>query len=161
MIDMIDDPSAARAAADLSRSDFQCGCVSGRWRIISYAFPTLEFAVTATEPDGTASEYAFRAVLDGYPANAPHVRIWDHAANTPLPLERRPKLPPRYSNTFQQWEKDTVYRPWERFTGPHNGNAAAFPFLAWRPERRLVFIFEDLHGILHKNAVAHRLRASA
>lgn len=161
MIIMIEDPSAARVAADLAASDVESGCVSGRWRIISFAFPTLDFAVAATEPDGTASEYVFRAVLDGYPANAPHVRIWDPAANMALALNRRPKLPTRYSNTFQQWDKDTVYRPWERFTGPHNGNAAAFPSLAWRPERRLLFIFEDLHDILHKNAVAHRLRANA
>jgi hypothetical protein len=46
-------------------------------------------------------------------------------------------------------------------TGPHNNNAIDRPHLAWRPDRRLAFIFEDLHGILNSNARAHRIRAAA
>jgi hypothetical protein len=62
--------------------------------------------------------------------------------------------------TFQQWDADTVYRPWDRMTGPHGNNASNFPHLAWHPERRLVFIFEDLHGILNSNARPQRIRTS-
>jgi len=158
---MIADPSAARVADDLADGDMHSGCADGRWRIIASAFPTLDFAISATEPDGSSAEYGFRADLANYPAQPPLVRMWDHAANTPLPVERRPKLPAFYQNTFQQWGEDTVYRPWDRLTGPHNNNAAAMPHLAWRPDRHLNFIFEDLYAILHKNAVAHRLRSSA
>lgn len=156
---MIADPSAARVTEDLADGDMQGGCADGRWRIIAFAFPTLDFAVSATEPDGSPSEYGFRAELTNFPAQAPLVRIWDHVANVALPLDRRPKLPPFYQNTFQQWGDDTVYRPWDRLTGPHSNVAAAMPHLAWRPDRHLIFIFEDLYGILHKNALAHRLRA--
>jgi hypothetical protein len=158
---VITDPSAANVAADLKDRDFLCGRDAGQWRVIAYAFPTLDFAISATEPNGASTEYGFRADLSNYPAQAPLVRIWDHAANCPLPTDRRPKGDRRVQVTFQAWASDTVYRPWERMTGPHNGNAANLPHLAWRPERRLGFIFRDLHAILNSNARAQRIRASA
>lgn len=158
---MITDPCIARVVADLHEGDLVSGFDAGRWRVISHRFPILEFAIAATEPDGSASEYGFWAELSSYPAQAPKVRIWDHEENAPLVVDRRPKGGERVQKTFQQWQSDTVYRPWERMTGPHNGNAATFPHLAWHPERRLSFIFEDLHGILNGNARAHALRASA
>ena len=158
---MIADPSIAHVAADLEERDFLNGCAAGRWRIISNEFPVLDFAIAATEPDGTASEYGFRADLSNYPAQAPMVQIWDHERNIPLPRERRPKGGARVQKTFQHWGSDTVYRPWDRMTGPHNNNAVSFPHLAWNPDRRLAFIFEDLHGILNSNARALRLRTSA
>ena len=42
-------------------------------------------------------------------------------------------------------------------TAPHNNNAVTFPHLAWHPERRLVFVFEDIYGILNSNARAQHL----
>lgn len=53
---MIADPSAARAAADLEEVGFLSGRDAGRWRIIAHAFPNLDFAISAIEPDGKASE---------------------------------------------------------------------------------------------------------
>ena len=41
-----------RVAADLEHGDFLSGCDAGRWRIVSYEFPILDFAISATEPDG-------------------------------------------------------------------------------------------------------------
>ncbi len=158
---MIADPSIARIAADLKESDFLSGCDAGRWRIISNEFPILDFVISATEPDSTTSEYGFRAELSNYPAQAPMVRIWDHERNAPLAGELRPKGGARVEKTFQCWGKDSVYRPWDRMTGRHNSNAVTFPHLAWTPERRIAFIFEDLHGVLNSNARAQRPRASA
>ena len=89
------------------------------------------------------------------------VRIWDIGADAPLPVISRPKGDRRVGITFQNWSDDTVYRPWERMTGPHGNNAITFPHLAWRPDRKLAFILEDLHGILNSNARAHRIRAAA
>ena len=158
---MIADPSAARVVEDLRDMNFVGGRDAGYWRIIACAFPVLDFAIRATEPNGAETEYGFRAELSNYPAQAPMVRIWDHGANTPLVVERRPKGGQRVQITFQQWGSDTVYRPWERMTGPHGDNAARYPHLAWRPERRLTFIFEDLYGILNSNARSQRLRVAA
>lgn len=158
---MIPDPGAAQVAADLEEPNFQAGVAAGRWRIISFAFPILNFAISATELDGKTNEYGFQAELTNLPAQAPKVRIWDHALNAPLAVDKRPKGGPRLVKTFQYWGSDTVYRPWDRETGPHNNNAGVFPHLAWRSDRRLAFIFEDLHGILNSNARAQPLRASA
>lgn len=158
---LITDPSKLRVDADLLEGDFLSGVEASRWSIISYAYPILDFVISATETDGKRSKYGFRADLRNFPAHAPLVRIWDHTANGPLAVHLRPKGGSRVQITFQCWGDDTVYRPWERMTGPHNGNSARFPHLAWRPDRHLSFIFEDLHGILNSNARTHRLRAAA
>ena len=158
---MIVDPSIARVDTDLQEGDFLRGCDAGCWRIVSNTFPVLDFAISATEPDGTPSEYGFRAEVSNYPAQAPMVRIWDHDSDAPLPANLRPKGGARVQKTFQYWGEDTVYRPWDRMTGPHGNNATNYPHLAWNPERLLVFIFEDLHGILNSNARAQSLRTSA
>jgi hypothetical protein len=155
---VIADPARARVEADLAEPRFVSGLRAGRWRILGFAFPILDFAVSATEPDGKPSEYGFQAELSNYPGVAPYVRIWDHAARQPLAQHLRPKGGPRVQVTFQVWTDDTVYRPWERRTGPHSSNSASLQHLAWWPERRLSFIFEDLHGILNANAIAHALR---
>ena len=94
-------------------------------------------------------------------SRAPMVRIWDHANNRPLPRELRPKGDRRVQITFQHWQEDTVYRPWDRMSGPHDSKRQENAHMAWRPERRLSYIFRDLHGILNSNARALRLRASA
>jgi hypothetical protein len=158
---MIADPCAARAASDLEEASFVSGCNAGRWRVVAFAFPILDFAVKATEPDGRTTEYGFRADLTNFPSMAPFVRIWDHTQNIPLPPAQRPQGGPRVLKTFQHWGSDTVYRPWDRETGPHGNNATMFPHLAWQPERQLIFIFEDLYGILNSNARAQPVRASA
>jgi hypothetical protein len=158
---VITDPAIARIEADIAEPAFASGLEDGRWRILSFNFPILNFAIAATEPDGKASEYGFRAELSNFPSAAPHVRIWDQDANSALPAERRPKGGGRVEKTFQVWSDDTVYRPWERNTGPHNNIATTLPHLAWRPSCHLSFIFEDLHAILNSNAIASALRASA
>lgn len=156
---MIRDPSASRVEADLIDHDFLAGRDAGRWRVIAFDFPRLDFAISAVDEQGRPCEFGFRAELSSYPTQAPMVRIWSFDANAPLPAHLRPKGGERVKRTFQQWASDTVYRPWDRLTGPHNGNAAAFAHLAWRPERRLSFIFEDIHGILNGNTRAQRIRA--
>lgn len=158
---MIADPSAARVAADLQDASFVSGCDAGRWRVLAFTFPVLDFTITATEPDGRITEYGFRAELTNFPAAAPQVQIWDHTRNGPLSPTMRPKGGPRVQKTFQCWGADTVYRPWDRMTGPHGDNAGTFPHLAWRPDRHLSFIFEDLYGILNSNARAQLVRATA
>jgi len=158
---MIADPCEARVAADLADGDWTSGRDAGRWRLIAFNFPILDFVVGALTPEGKSVEFGFRAELSNYPSQPPLVRIWDHALNSPLAQNVRPTGGARIQTTFQLWTSDTVYRPWDRLTGPHNNNAAQYPHLAWRPDRRLSFIFEDLHGILNSNARAQRSRAAA
>jgi hypothetical protein len=158
---MINDPAQMHVERDLDDNDFRAGVAAGRWRILEFKFPRLDFAIMGMEPDGARKEYAFTAELSNYPSQAPMVRIWDLQKNVPLDVAQRPKGNPCIVNAFQKWGQDTVYRPWERLTGPHNSNANNLRHLAWRPDRHLSFVFEDLHGILNSNARARRIRLCA
>jgi hypothetical protein len=158
---MIAFPDQRQVESDLDEINFRAGVLTGRWRVIALEFPCLDFAIAGTERDGSQREYGFRADLSNFPSQAPMVQIWDFEKRQALDPAHRPKGNRRIEVTFQRWGSDTVYRPWERMTGPHNSNAVNFPHLAWRPDRRLSFIFEDLHGILNSNARARRVRLSA
>ena len=158
---MIADPASERVEAELNSAGFRAGVESGRWRMIAWAFPILDVAIAATEPDGSSSEYGFRIDLANFPSQPPMARIWDHEANAPLPADRRPKGNQRVTKAFQHWGDDTVYRPWDRRTGPHISNSAQLAHLGWRIDRKLTFILEDLHATLNLNARAHRLRPAA
>jgi hypothetical protein len=158
---MMKDPAQTQVESDLDDNDFRAGVAAGRWRVIGFNFPRLDFAIMGTEPDGSQKEYFFKAELSNYPSQAPMVRIWDLKTDTPLDVTQRPTGNQRIMISFQKWASDTVYRPWERLTGPHNSNAGNLRHLAWHPNRRLSFIFEDLHGILNNNARARRIRLSA
>jgi len=158
---MVQDPGIARVVADLEESEFASGVGAGRWSVINFAFPILDFVISAMDAEGKVSEVGFRAELTNFPAQAPMVWIWDHANKCRLAAEKRPKGNSRIAKAFQHWTEDTVYRPWERKTGPHNNNAGNLPHLAWRPDRRLSFIFQDLHAILNSNARTRPIRAAA
>lgn len=158
---MIEDPAQQHIAAELLRPEFLSGVQKGRWRLVHQAFPILDIAVSATEPDGSIKEYVFRFELTNFPAQAPMVQIWDPSTMGRLANEKRPKGNARVERAFQSWGDDTVYRPWERCTGPHNSNATNLPHLAWRSDRDLLFILEDLHGILNLNARSLRHRRAA
>ena len=88
-------------------------------------------------------------LLDNYPSQAPHVRIWDFAKDASLDVGERPNWSQRVRTSFQVWGSDAVYHPFDRITGPHGNNALNKPILAWRLDRRLSFVIEDLHGLLN------------
>ena len=157
---VIGDPAAVRVAGDLAGLRFRAGVQAGRWRVVAGAHPVLDVRIAATEPDGVR-----RNMTSGSISRTFQRRLrWSGSGisiRTPLPPDRRPKGDRRVLVTFQAWGDDTVYRPWDRRTGPHGGNATTFPHLAWHADRGLAFILEDLHGILNSNARAHRIRSAA
>ena len=155
------DPAIDFIEESLSSERFQSGCSEDRWRVVRFEYPILDFYISAIEEDGRMSEYGFRAELTNFPGTAPEVRLWIlQDDRMPLP-EERPKGGPRVTQTFKHWGTGTVYRPWDRQTGPHNNNAVSKPHLAWRPDRDLTFIFEDLHGILVSNGRKNAPRSAA
>ncbi len=158
---MIDNPAVTAIKADLSASRFQAGVVRGLWRIILLEFPILMIAIAATEPEGTANEYVFHFELSGYPGDAPEVFIWDINTNQMLPAAQRPKGPLRVTKAFGDWDKHTVYRPWERHSGAHNDWARKYPDLVWHSKRDITFILEDLHGLLNSNSLSRSTRPAA
>ncbi|MGQ0589114.1 MAG: DUF7665 family protein [Sphingosinicella sp.] len=148
----MEDPAVALIQADLDCEAFQAGCREGRWRVVAFAYPRLDFKIAAIKPNGTPTECGFRADLTNYPAVAPEVKLWDLENDRQPVGAERPQGGQRTTQTFKIWGKGTVYRPWDRQTGPHSNNAATKPHLAWNASRDLTFIFEDLHGILVSNA---------
>lgn len=155
------DPAAELIEESLSSDSFQSGCREGRWRVVRFEYPFLDFYISAIEENGSRSEYGFRAELSNFPAVAPAVRLWNLDEDRMPRDEERPKGGPRVAQTFKRWGTGTVYRPWDRETGPHGGNAISKPQLAWRPDRDLIFIFEDLHGILVSNGRKSSSRSAA
>lgn len=159
---MMGDLSEKAVDADLASVRFRVGESRGHWRKVSYAFPILIVAVSAVDQDGTDTEYFFRVELTGFPGMAPEVKIWDLAANTPLPENERPKGSNRVIQAFKCWGNElSVYRPWDRHGRLHNNWTSTHPDLAWHPKRDLTFILEDLHGLLTSNAAKHRNRPAA
>lgn len=155
----MDDPAIAFVKADLDAPEFQAGVDEGRWRVVEFSYPRLDFKISAVRADGTPIEFGFRANLSNYPAQAPEVKLWN-LEDDAKPAER-PTGSPRIVETFKDWGNGTVYRPWDRQTGPHNNNATNLPHLAWNASRKLTFIFEDLHGILASLGRTHAARSAA
>lgn len=157
----VEDPAIALIEAELASEAVQAGCREGRWRIVEFAYPRLDFAVAAVRPDGSPTEYGFRADLTNFPALEPEVRLWVLDDDRKPTNEERPRGGNRVQETFKDWGDGTVYRPWDRRTGPHSDNAKNKPHLAWNSARGLAFILEDLHGILVSNARAIAARPAA
>ncbi len=147
----MENPAIALVKADLDSGAFQAGCREGRWRVVEFDYPRLDIKISAVKPDGTPTEYGFRADLQNYPAVAPEVRLWNLEKDCKPVGDERPKGGTRVTDTFKDWGEGTVYRPWDRQTGPHSNNAASKSHLAWNSSRDLSFIFEDLYGILVSN----------
>jgi hypothetical protein len=154
-------PAEQAIRADLDSARFQAGVRRGQWRQVSYTFPVLIVAVTATEPDASSNEYCFRFELTGFPGVPPEARIWNPAANAMLENNKRPKGSARVTGAFKAWDKGTVYRPWDRLAGAHGNWTTAYPTLAWNPKRDLTFALEDLHGLLTSNTASRFDRPSA
>jgi hypothetical protein len=163
MADAAANPARSAVEADLATPRFRAGVARRHWRIVATDFPLVTIAVASVETDGSASEYAFRFELSGFPGIAPQVIIWDTTASAQLAVAQRPKGSHRVQEAFKDWSPPhPVYRPWERTSGPHGGNwAQDFPDLIWHPRRDLTFILEDLHGLLTSNAVAQSVGPAA
>jgi hypothetical protein len=158
---VVRDPAIDFIEESLASESFQLGCRERRWRVERFEYPVLDFYISAIDEDGTPTEYGFRADLTNFPSIAPAVRLWNLAEDRPPLQQERPKGGPRVTQTFKHWGTGTVYRPWDRETGPHGDNATSKPQLAWRSDRDLTFIFEDLHGILVSNGRKNAARSAA
>lgn len=157
----MEDPAIALIMEALEAEAFQAGCREGRWRVIEFAYPRLDFAISAIKPDGAQTEYTFRADVENYPALAPMVKLWNLDEDRKLVGEERPQGGHRVVEAFKEWSEGTVYRPWDRMTGPHGNHSATKPLLAWNSSRDLAFIFEDLYGILVSNGRKIAFRTAA
>ena len=153
-------------AADLRSPCFRLGERRGLWRVIDNAFPVVLVGVAGYDAAGNPNEWTFRLELTGYPAAAPEARIWDIERNAVLAANLRPTGNRRLTEAFKHWGSDTVYRPWERSSGPHfmcggSPQPASISNLYWGPSKDLAFILEDMHEVLNSDACARRAGKAA
>jgi hypothetical protein len=137
---------------DLDSTEFKVGVARGFWRLVDTKFPVYVFAVTQVLANEASKEYFFRFELDGYPAAAPKVLIWDVEKAQMLEAQLRPNQNQVQRQAFKDWGDHTVYRPWERCSGAHNNWNSTYPKLAWNPTRKLTFPLNDLHQILNRGS---------
>jgi hypothetical protein len=144
--------------AQVNSLRFQAAVEEGRWKIVHYAFPTLEVEVTARDPysDQTAS-FGFQLLCDNFPALGPFVQHWDHIARSrPSPLT---ESSPGVVDALKTWTRDGstseyggIYRAWQRYGALHGDWAAKRPDESWRRDRHITFIMEHLYALVLEHA---------
>jgi hypothetical protein len=149
------DPARIRAEQDLDSIPLRAGIRQGFWRLQSFEFPVLFMLVRAEGADGLETWYRFKFDLDQYPGRAPSCRLWEMDSDREIREENRPrKKNPDGSlemfDPFKPWQGSHIYRPWEQETGPHLDAQNKHPHLAWRPDRDLSFVLEDLYERLNR-----------
>ncbi|GIL40553.1 DUF7665 family protein [Roseiterribacter gracilis] len=160
---MGEDVSAGERALNkhLASAKFIAGSETGRWTIVSRSGPEVIIRVSAVDRDSSEhASFDFRFYCDDLPAQPPLVEIWDTAKGVQLANEARPTFPPHVADAFKHWDHG-LYRPWERRCAGHNNWAALRPDLAWRPDREITFILEELHALVADYASAVAARRAA
>jgi hypothetical protein len=147
--------------AQLNGVRFQTGVEEGRWKILRYEFPALEVQVTARDPySGKNASFEFQLLCDNFPALGPFVQHWDHAAQCrPSPPESG-KSSPGVVEALKTWTRDGsnsneyggIYRAWQRYAALHNSWASKRPDEAWRRDRHITFIMEQLYALVSEQA---------
>lgn len=132
---------------------FQAGVAAGCWSLTSVAWPFVVIAVSAAERPNSPTEFVLRFELSGYPHAAPTGGLWDLAADSSLPAERRPKG----DEAAQLFRTDgwaggsaAMYAPWDRIgLQSHPDWAQTHSLRAWNPTRDLSFILANVHDVLN------------
>ena len=155
-----EDLSASQRAleAQLNSVRFQTGGEEGRWQVLRYAFPVLDVRVTAKAAYGEHSaSFDFQLICDNFPALGPFVQRWDHAAGHRPPAPT--KSSPGVIDALKDWHRDGsaqehggIYRAWQRYAAAHNNWAAKRPDEAWRRDRHITFIMENLYALVAEHA---------
>jgi hypothetical protein len=143
-------PDERAFQADLECAAFLLGVAENRWKLISLIGTIVIIAVTAKDE----RTYALRFDVTGYPQTPPTARLWDTAANAPLPLARWPRSNRggRLGAVFRHdWKNGTVlYLPCDR--GAIEGHdiwRTQVPSKIWRPAGGIVQYLEQVHELLH------------
>lgn len=156
-------PDERALVGQLQSTRFLAGVDEGRWRIVSLDFPMIVVRINACDLDGVhCVSMEFQLVCDDFPAKAPFVQRWDYVNNSRPPA---PDGPPGVKDALKDWthkgKHGGVYRAWQRYASVHNNWAAKRPDEAWRRDRPLVFIMEQLYALVSEQADWLALRSAA
>jgi len=145
--------------AQMKSVPFQAGIEEGRWKVLHYAFPILEFRISARDPATNHEEsLEFQLKCDNYSALAPFVQHWDHVNQVrPMPFTAGTSAP-GVVDALKEWSRDGtseyggIYRAWQRHASLHNDWANKRPDQAWRGDRHITFILEKLYELVSEHA---------
>lgn len=139
---------------------FLAGVEEGRWAVLHYEFPVLVVRIFGQDFSGLVSvSMDFQLLCDGFPVTPPFVQHWDHATGQRPTPPTSNEGPPGVVDALKTWNHNNkqeyggIYRPWQRNAAIHNGWAAKRPDLAWRRDRHLTFIMEELYALASEQAV--------
>ncbi len=143
----------------VERSDFEIGQAKGKWRLLRINWPTADIAISAR--DGT--EWGFKFLLDGYPAQLPNGRPCDIETGVPLSGDKWPKGSGRFAAVFNPgWNSGALYLPCDRLALPgHDHWLTQLPELQWPPARGIIHYVEILHELLASFAYQPPVRLAA
>ncbi len=152
----IQDPALDWVERDLDSVAFRAGIRRGFWRLQSFEFPILFILVNAGEGNGTPIWFRFKFGLNRYPGQAPSCQLWEMDSDREIREENRPRKKNsdgtrEMFDPFKPWQESHVYRPWEKEAGPHLDAQNKHPYLAWRPDRDLTFVLEDIYERLNRH----------
>jgi hypothetical protein len=146
--------------AHLDSTRFLAGVEEGRWGVLLYDFPILIVQISGQDYSGLVSvSMDFQMICDGFPVTAPFVQHWDHATSQRPTPPTSSEAPPGLVDALKTWNRNNkheyggIYRPWQRYAAIHNGWAAKRPDLAWRRDRHLTFLMEELYALVSEQAV--------
>jgi hypothetical protein len=139
---------------EVDGGSFQLAVYRGRWRIVRVAWPIVDLHVAAASRPRGPEAYGFRFDCTGYPQNPPTARLWETAANAPLPVNRWPGGLLRVPAVFRtDWHQGScLYLPCDRNSIPGHANwSAQHPAQIWRPGKGLQLYLEALHELLNSS----------
>ena len=161
-------PDEHTLLAHLDTVRFLSGVEEGRWEVLELDFPKLVVRVTGQDFGGEfTATMDFQLLFDGFPTVVPFVQHWDQATNARPAPPAPDKAPPGVVDALKEWSPDGgrthggVYRAWQRHAAVHNAWAQKRPDEAWRRDRQLTFIMENLYGLVSEQAAWMASRAAA
>ena len=141
-------PDEAVFRAHIGGGRFRVGEATGRWRLVSLAWPIGIFAVRATDQ----LEYGLRFECTDYPRTPPTARPWDIGRDAPLAHDQWPTGRERVSLAFNPgWKNgECLYLPCDRMS--IEGHAIWYeqhPSLVWDPTVGIVHYLRVVHDLLN------------
>jgi hypothetical protein len=147
-------PDQALLEQDLAAPEFRCGQLSGRWRLVSIAWPHAILAVAAPERPKAPREYGFRFECSGYRAVPVTAQPWDIEASQPLPEGRWPTGRTIVPSVFRPgWKHgQALYLPCDRMSiEGHDNWRHEHPSRLWQPSRGIICYLEQIHDLLNQS----------
>ena len=153
------DERALRAELDSPR--FEVGVLRSRWRFHNLNWPHLLLSVVAR--DGIW--FGFRCECSQFPSKPPDVQLWDVMHDQPLVHADFPQVNggPAAKIFRTDWENGQhIYHPMDRkATDSHPDWKNTLRIKAWKPDRGIVQLLEELYAVLHSQNYQPRTQSAA